>query len=485
MSSLLGDSRASRALPALFFAAWAGIFAVKIVAEVDPDLFFHLKEGERIVREGRFPLHEEYSFTVKGRDMVATEWLPQAASWILFDTGGYVAVAFFHALLLLSSLAVLYRTLRTGAPEELRLLITALAAFGYMNFCAARVQSFTFLMFSLFLLWTRAWEEGSEAAPWVMAAALGPWANMHGGFMAGWFMLTGVCLLRLRKTGRPRELGPSLLGAFLCFLHPSGPMAFVYPAWFFFSPPASRSMVLEWTPLDFSQMSAAPYLLIIAALAWTGLKGIATPFPWAALTLALLAASLRGRKLLPLFGLAAGVAMALKLRGVAWSPLRRRWCLAGTAAVTLFMALANLPAQRRLSSGRAADWEADYPRAAVEWIGANLPGRRLFHVYDWGGYLIYKLWPRSEVYIDGRLEPYWKLLGGDYRTIMEARPGWREALDSWGIQGALLPPTVRLAHLLAEDKDWRPVFADRKAVVFVKAEAGRPPLPGPSRPKKR
>ena len=179
-----------RILPALFFAAWGAVFSVKILAEVDPDLFFHLKEGQRIVRDGRFPLHEEYSFTAKGRDMVATEWIPQAAGWVLFDAAGYPGVAFFHALLLLASLIALYRATGSALPGELRILLIALAAFGYMNFCAARVQAYTFLLFSLFLLWTRAWEEGSEAAPWAMAVALGFWANMLGVFMAGWFLLS-------------------------------------------------------------------------------------------------------------------------------------------------------------------------------------------------------------------------------------------------------------------------------------------------------
>lgn len=467
-------------LPALFLVLWGAIFAVKIIGEVDHDLFFHLREGERIVEEGRFPLKEEYSFTAKGRDMVATEWLPQAATWVLFKSGGYPAVSFFYAILLAASLAVLYRLTGALLPMEARLLLTSLTAFGYMNFCAARVQSFTFLFFSLFLLGIRAWEEGSKTAPWAMAAALGLWANMHGGFMAGWFILTGMCLLRLRETRQPRELAPSLLGAFLCFLHPSGPMSFVYPAWFFFFPPASRSIILEWQPLDFSHISAAPYLLMLAAVSWVGLKDIKTPFPWAALTIALLASSLRGRKLLPLFGLAAAASLSLKLRNWNWNRNLRLGCLAGAAAVTLSMSLVARPAGSRWASRPAESWDESMPRQAVSWIETHIPGRRIFHDYAWGGYLIYKLWPRTEVFIDGRLEPYWKLLGGDYQTIIEARPGWRDALDSWDIQAVLVPPNVRIAHALVADIGWQPAYSDRKAIIFVRAPA--PPRARPSRP---
>jgi len=52
-----------------------------------------------------------------------------------------------------------------------------------------------------------------------------------------------------------------------------------------------------------------------------------------------------------------------------------------------------------LFEGMVREWV--FPRGAVEFLERNpLPGR-LFHVYAWGGYLLYRL-PDRPVFIDGR-----------------------------------------------------------------------------------
>ena len=114
------------------------------------------------------------------------------------------------------------------------------------------------------------------------------------------------------------------------------------------------------------------------------------------------------------------------------------------------------------------DWERGYPRAAVELIASRYPGRRIFHDYDWGGYLIYKLYPRNRVFIDGRLDPYWSLLSGDYPTMITARPGWRQRLDDYGITVALLRPNDQLCAELARDPAWRMVYTDARSALLAR-----------------
>ena len=313
------NARAARAVPwtAAVLALAAALFAARMLVRVDPDVFFHLKEGGRVLTEGRLPLVEDYSYTRAGKPMVATEWLSGAVFAAVFRAGGSPALALFNALLIAGALWLMTRAWSGEAPEEPRgALLAALAAFALLNFALAKVQNFTFLFFALDLYWARLWERGRRWTPWAMAALLAPWVNLHGGFMLGWVLLAGVCGRGFLETRRTAALAPLALGTFACFLHPNGATAFVYPIWFFFAAPAGRGLILEWRPLG-PAWSAAPYALLLAAFAAARTGRLRSRFPWTALALVFLVLGLRTRKMLPFFALSAAAAA-----GLAWGKVR-------------------------------------------------------------------------------------------------------------------------------------------------------------------
>jgi hypothetical protein len=462
--------RAARRVPwtALVLAAVAALFFARMRVHVDPDLFFHLKEGGRVLAEGRLPLVEDYSYTRAGKAMVATEWLSGAAFAALFRAGGYPAVAAFNALLLAAALWLMTRVWdEDGPPEALRALLVALAAFAFLNFALAKVQNFTFFFFALFLYWARLWERGRRWAPWAMAAALLPWVNLHGGFLLGWILLGGVSGMDLLKTRRPRALAPWILGTIACFAHPNGATALAYPLWFFFAAPAGRALILEWRPLA-PAWSATPYAFLLAAFLAARTDRLRSRFPWIALVFVFFVLGLRARKMLPFFALGAGAAMGLAWARAVPGRAASRLCLAGALALLLAIGAVEAGEARALAPlGPASDIEREYPRVAAEKAAALYPGRRLFHPYDWGGYLVYKVAPGVPVFIDGRLDPYWTLIP-DYESLIQARPGWRELADAYGIETALLPPGSPLAKALGADPGWKAVGDDGRAVLFAR-----------------
>ncbi|HXT01512.1 MAG TPA: hypothetical protein VN915_12620 [Elusimicrobiota bacterium] len=464
------NARAARAAPwtAVVLALTAALFFGRMLVRVDPDVFFHLREGGRVLTERRLPLIEDYSYTRTGAPMIATEWLSGAAFALLFRAGGYPLLAAFNALLLAAALRLMTRAWSEEAPPApLGALLAALAGFALLNFALVKVQNFTFFFFALYLYWARLWERGRRWAPWAMAAALAVWVNLHGGFMLGWVLLAGVCGRDFLDSRRPRALAPWALGTLACFLHPNGATAFVYPIWFFFDAPAGRALIVEWRPLALA-WSATPYALLLLALAAARVDRLRSRFPWAALALVFLVLGLRTRKMLPFFALSAGVAAGLSWARAELGAARSRLCLAGAAAVLLAIAsVETAEARARAPLGPISDFEREYPRVAAEKAAALFPGRRMFHPYDWGGYLVYTIAPGVPVFIDGRLDPYWTLIP-DYRTLIQAAPGWRELADAYGIETALLPPGSPLAKALSADPGWRAVGDDGRAVLFAR-----------------
>lgn len=447
----------------LLFLALLGILAaLKICRDVDHDIFWQLADGRAVVEERALPVVERFSFTAAGKPMVATEWLAETASYLVFRAAGFAGLAAYGACLFTATFAAMLALLRRRMSLLESLSLLSLIAFGFLNVFAVRAQNWTFLFTALFLYWAALWEDGAVWAPWAMAGGLLFWVNLHGGFMVGWAILALVCTRAAWDSRRLEVLAPLGLGTALCFVHPNGATAFVYPLWFMVFPPAGRAVIQEWRPVDFSQANAAPYLLVFALLLWVGIGSARGRFPWGGLTLALTLLALRGRKLMPEFCLAAAAFIAVKLGAV--PEKRRRGVLAAGAAAlggTLWVVLSR-------AGGCSLDIERAFPRAAVELIDARFAGRPLFHDYDWGGYLIYKLFPRTKVFIDGRLDPYWSLLPGDYATIIEEKPGWREKLEAYGIRAVLIRPTDRLGEGLSRDPAWRLEYSDARSVLFVR-----------------
>ncbi len=455
---------------ALVLLAVAALFFARMRVRVDPDLFFHLKDGERVVRERILPRTEAFSFTRAGRAMVATEWLSSVSLYAAFRLGGYPAAAGLCVLMTVGALGL--AGLAGGeAPEPVRALAAALAAFGLFNFALAKVQCWTFLLFGLHLYWVRRWEEGAAWAPWAMAASLALWVNLHGGFMLGWGLLSVVCGLDFLRAPRARALAPWALGTLACCLHPDGAAAFVYPLWFVFAPPAGRALISEWRPLTF-EPSALPYALLAAAALGAGVHRLRRRFPWPLLVLALGVMGAHERKLLPYFALSALAASLLAAARARWA--RSPLCLAGALGVLLAVGALQAAEARALAPlGPVSDWQRAFPSGAADYAAARLPGARVFAPYKWGGYLLWRLGPRTKVFIDGRLDPYWTLLG-DYETLSAARPGWRELLDAYGVTAAILPPASPLARALDSDPAWRARGNDRVSVLYARRRRSRP-----------
>jgi hypothetical protein len=110
----------------------------------------------------------------------------------------------------------------------------------------------------------------------------------------------------------------------------------------------------------------------------------------------------------------------------------------------------------------------DFPAAAVDFIKANRPPQPIFNEYNWGGYLIWQLYPDYRVYIDGRADLYGDELVQEFVNVHEGRTAWNVPLDNHGIRTVLVKADAPLASLLRLDTGWQNVFEDNQSVIFVR-----------------
>jgi len=201
-------------------------------------------------------------------------------------------------------------------------------------------------------------------------------------------------------------------------------------------------------------------------------------------------AALRSARHIPLYALAAAPVIAsacaawwgeASRRAPARSAVRVLWelsrdfggsCRPGPwiavfGAVALAMALPRTP---------LADFPPTlFPVAAVARQEAALapPGGmpRILTSDQWADYLIFHLYPRQRVFFDGRSDFYGPRVGADYQALLSCGPGWREALDRYRFELALLPVDWPLGALLERERDWRVVYRDSVAILLTRRDA--------------
>jgi hypothetical protein len=107
-----------------------------------------------------------------------------------------------------------------------------------------------------------------------------------------------------------------------------------------------------------------------------------------------------------------------------------------------------------------------YPVGAVAYLRTHELQGNLFNDYDWGGYLIYHLYPEWRVFIDGRADVYGRFVDR-YLTVALLRPGWRQVLAQHGVGVVLVQKESPLAVVLGDDPDWEEAYVGPVERLFV------------------
>jgi hypothetical protein len=97
----------------------------------------------------------------------------------------------------------------------------------------------------------------------------------------------------------------------------------------------------------------------------------------------------------------------------------------------------------------------------------------MFNSYNFGGYLIYHLWPDYQVFVDGRTDLYDDQFLRTYLQTALALPGWQAQIDQAGIRLILVEPNSPLAIVLQNTSDWKQIFEDKQAVIFQKQASAK------------
>ena len=475
----------------------------------DCDTGWHIRTGEWIIAHHTVPTQDLFSFSRPGAPWFAWEWLSDVLFGWLNGIGGLAAVILVAVLLLAVTFGLLFRLTRRKAGPILAFVVTMIAAAASSVHWLARPHLFTLLFAVVFYTVLERVREGRGTIARLPCLALLPaatilWTNLHGGFFVGIVMIAAYGAgdaLKAALAADRRERREAWLRAeryFACGLACFA-ASFVNPYTYhlhahlidYLRDPYQSRHIAEFFTLSFHHPAAIFFeaLLLVGAAAgfWYASKG--SFIELLQLSIWGHAALLAGRNI-PIFAIVAAPPVAgaighwlallpgsnlpawLKSAGGRISRLGsgmaelddiRRWHLASAAGAVLVAALLFAPAPPK--PFRAEYDPQSFPAAAVEVLRGD-SSARIFTNDVWGGYLIYRLYPRTRVFVDGRSDFYGSDFSEKYLDVLNVKYDWERTLGRFGVNTILLPTSASLAGALKESARWRVVYDDGVAVVF-------------------
>ena len=500
---------ARQLLVAILFVA---IFAMAVRQPADTDTWWHLKSGQLMWESGQILRVDPFSHTVQGQPWINHGWLVQILLWPLYQALGLAGLALLLATLVATSFALVY-TQCEGKPF-VAAFATLIGAVASSVIWAVRPQIVSLLLAALvaFLL-DRYKRSGSSAWLWPLPLLVALWVNCHGGFVIAFILmgcyLVGETLNRLTTPSPARQASSdetamrTRLAPLVIVMLVSIPAVLLNPNTVKMLPYAYQTVsigqlqdfIQEWAAPDFHNLQFHPFIwLLLLTLAAMGLSRRRADWTDLALVGAFGYMGLLAVRNIALFALIAPPVLSRhtvfalddlatvhpRLSGLAAlthirpSPRPRR----GLVALNLLLLiLVVIGAGGKIGTDllRLRDpdvWGEGLPLEAVEYLRNHDPPGSMFNSYNWGGYLIWSLYPDNPVFIDGRTDLY--ALNGtvldDYSQVHWVRPGWEEVLDEYNVRYIITERTGLLDVMLAATTDWQTVHQDELAAVYVRTK---------------
>ena len=466
----------------LFF----GLLAMTARHAIDPDLWWHLRTGQWIVENGHIPHADPFSFTRAGQAWVSHEWLTEIIFYELWKHLGAPGLIAFSAIVTAAGFMLLY--LRCPGKRYWAAAATVIGALAAAPSFGSRPQMFTFTFASLLLWLIETGERRPRLLLWIPPLFL-LWLNLHAGFALGLALLfaygLGLVLeTALGNTPWPQSR-PLLIRIALLFvaclllvpLNPSGAQLYRYPLDTLRSP-GMRSLIAEWFSPDFHQDMYRPLLFVWLSLLIALAYSRARPRGRVMLPLLLTAfAALDAARHVPIFILLAMPVIAAALPQTSSSvsfathrpPSRFRPIFVGSLIV--LMALLACGKWITLARSQEAREAKTFPARAVAAMHTGDFPRNIFVYYDWGGYVIWKLYPQYRVFVDGRADLYGDELLRQFKVTVQLRNGWKHVLDTWHVDTVLAPPSSALSQALVLEPEWHTAYADSEAILLVRGRS--------------
>ena len=461
------------------------------------DVWWHLQLGQDILRTREIGLHDDYSHSARGNFRPPQQWLFEVLEAAVHGGGGERGLVWLRMVLAAASLGLLAALLvRRRSSYLIAVVMLVLVASASMPNVTCRPH----LVMPLLLLALVSILTGSKRRPWLQwltPLVFVVWANVHASFMLGLGVVGAWMVYRacgsgdkigdgLKWSGRGLAESAGVLVASVagCMVNPVGVKLLAYSLKYL---PGGEyayaaQAVQEWQAPAIGSLDMAATTLVLVGGALVVLVRWRQVSVFEVLVMGLmLVMGLRWERA----AMPAAIVMAWVVapvlsewvRGV--SPGLMGWRRGSEdepervlpVALVVVMLVGVLAISRPVVAKRALN-EGLFPVAAADWIESHDLAGNMYNPYQWGGYLIHRLYPRHRVFIDGRVDMYGEEVFRDWLALREATDDWEQIASRYGVKWGLAEADGALTEAVRSSANWQVMYEDRQAVVFARGEVG-------------
>jgi hypothetical protein len=466
--------------------AFSALFAMAVRTPVDTDMYWHLRTGQFILENRTIPSADPFSWTALGMPWVNVHWLSQVVLYGVYASLGTSGLALLVATLVVLAFVFVWKQMEGG--PFLRAFIVVLAAAAAGAVWTPRSQMATFVLTPLiaYLVYLYKWKQIDRL--WLIPIVFIAWVNLHGGYVSGFMVLGGVLageiVNHVLGFAGPEVLSWKRWRKLLIITLISGAVLLINP----YTVDALllplktvnigvlRDFIEEWAAPNFHELYQQPMvwmlLLTLVIIGWSGRRLDATD---AALLVIFAYISFLARRNIGLFAL---ICAPILSRHAAALIGRYRWGqrslsngkpIVNWIILLLILLAAIMKVLIPIAPASQAQAEAKIlPAKAADWIVANRPEGKLFNSYNWGGYLLWRLWPDYPIYADGRTDVYPNAFLQEYLQIVTGQLDAPAVFDERGIRTVIVEQESPLGAQLTRSGLWQEAFRDSQAAVYTR-----------------
>jgi len=482
----------------IFLILTVSLFLILLQKVSEPDVFWHIKNGEIILKTGTIPEKDVFSFITEGKEWVSPEWLSDIVFYLVYRAGDFVLLNLFTILLFTSAFLLLYiiLILRNVNPVLSGFLVITGALGSWMR-SQPRPHIFTYLMFGIMILLIDEYRLRGKKYIWLLPLVSLLWVNLHPESAMAVLLFLSIIIMELLKkyinksiSGKYEflKLDDELTDANLIemgivflltlgvnFIHPQGYKVFD----FLFRHPdvVTNIEINEFLPLDYEGFPKT--FISIVLLMVIGLAGIKRNFHVIHLVIGFGFLTMKFRRFVPEFYIfaipSAGVALQylidslkefLKTRVPAKS-----FNIFSAVFLIIFIAFITYAIHTLFYydvykfKGLGVH-KKYFPVRAFEFIRQNKIKPRVYNTANLGGAFIFNFFPEQKAFEDTRLISYEAMLAFKQSSN---RPDFLKLTEYYDVNYALLDTDLRIITQYPNILEkWALVYFDDFCEILVK-----------------
>lgn len=466
------------------------------------EIWTHLKTGEWILRHHSVPHKDIFSYTFYGKEWIDFEWLFQAIVYSTYHYFQFKGLVFLKAVIIILVLFVLYKngTLFDRGAHWLTFLALVLILNTIKPRIVMRPQIFLLLFLSIYIYVLNLYYFGNKNYLYLLPFFQAFWVNIHGSFILGmvlpglYFLITVAQSLWANRNNigavfKSQRLRAPFISICLViiasFISPYGYQIYVIPLRTAFAQEA-QGFIGEWSPIPLKSLLLFPldtvfwfkifFLLVLSSFLFR--KGGFKEIEHVALFALFSYMAFTHHRFAGAFGVAMGHVFISNMSNIIGNKLSEKDSISTWKWVSIILVVSLSffvwGYQKEYREFGLHVRRGYYPEGVVKFIKEKGIKGNIFNSFDYGGFLIWHLYPQLKVFIDGRVptvysEDFFWL----HRQGLENGKVWEKLVHEYDIDVVLIDDKRENGYRLFvkqldDDPSWSIVAFDEVSILYLR-----------------